>query len=126
VLGIDLVQVTADKPVLVQRAHTSQVGVVLEVVFKVRKSARPVIWIFKNYLILVPVSLTDQSGVVPSFNRAPGKFVAAVAKPHPVSGTLKLVRVLRLAQLETRRVHGVDVAEGIAELVHLRTIPAAT
>ena len=74
----------------------------------------------------MPIGLTDKPRIIPSFNRASGEFVAAVAEPHPVSCTLKLVRVLRLAQLKARRVHGVDVAKGIAKLINLWPKPATT
>lgn len=73
----------------------------------------------------MPVSLANESRVVPPLDGAPGELVAAVAKPHPVAGALQLVRVLRLPQLETRRVHGEDVSQGVAELVHLGSVPPA-
>ncbi len=70
-------------------------------------------------LVLVPVSLTDQPGVVPSLDRTPSELETTRPVSNPVPGTLQLLVVRALAKLEPGRVHGVNVTQGIAEFVDL-------
>ena len=81
--------------------------------------------IFFTHRVLVPVGLADESGLVPSFDRRPRELVAGLLEPDPVPRALHLVGVDPLAQFEPRRVHGVDVLQRVAELVHLGPVPDA-
>jgi len=71
------------------------------------------------------VSLADQSGVVPTLDRAPGELVTAVAVTDPVSRTAELLGVGAFAELEASRVDRVNVPQGVSEFVHLRTWSSA-
>ena len=98
VLRIDQVQVVRDEAVLLQRADAGQVGVVL---------------------VLVPVGLADEPGVVPALDGRPGELVAVVFEPDPVPRALDFFGVDPRAQLEAGGVDGVDVVQRVAELVHV-------
>lgn len=71
----------------------------------------------------MPVSLALQPGVVPPLDGTPRELVAALREPLPVSRAPDLVGVDSLTQLEAGRIHGMDVFQGVAELIHLRPVP---
>jgi len=77
-------------------------------------------------LILMPVSLTDHSSVIPSLDRTPGELETTRPVSNPVPRTLQLLVVRTLAKLEPGRVHGVDVIQGVAELVDLGSRSSAS
>ena len=77
-------------------------------------------------LILVPVCLADQPGVIPALDGTPGELVAAVPESNPVSRTSEFLQIGTLAEFEPGRVDRVDVTERVSVFINLRSRPSTT
>ena len=78
------------------------------------------------HLILMPVSLTDQPGVVPSLDRTSSELETTHPVSNPVPRTFQLLVVGSLTELEPGRVDGVDISQRVAEFVDLGSRPSTS
>ena len=67
--------------------------------------------------------LADSPCPVPRLEGTPGELVAGLSESVPVPRAPHLPGVDAVAELEPRRVHGVDLLQRVPELVHLRAVP---